>query len=113
VTNLGADRQYCLVSKADAMMSRIVDAEGAVSTPRDISLGEQRGAFQMWQCTSLPTGVPVAASLHFMVWPGFSTRMPTEGERLKLVEFGFDLVSYATKSPTAMFAQFHDVPVTR
>ncbi|MGA3048590.1 MAG: hypothetical protein ABSD67_18300 [Terracidiphilus sp.] len=113
VTNLGADRQYCLVSKADAMMSRIVDAQGAVSTPRDISLGEQRGAFQMWQCASMPSGVPVAASLHFMVWPGFSTRMPAEGERLKLVEFGFDLVSYASKSPTAMFAQFHDVSVTR
>jgi hypothetical protein len=113
VTNLGADRQYCLVSKAETMMSRIVDAEGTISTPHDISLGEQHGAFQMWQCTNLPSAVPVAASLHFMVWPGLSTRTPAEGERLKLVEFGFDLVNYASKSPTAMFAQFHDVSVTR
>jgi TolB-like protein len=113
VTNLGADRQYCLVSKADAMMSRVVDAQGTVSIPRDITLGEQRGTFQMWQCASLPSGVPVAASLHFMVWPGLSTRMPVEGEQLKLVEFGFDLTNYSSKSPTSMFAQFHDVPITR
>jgi hypothetical protein len=113
VTNLGADRQYCLVSKADTMMSRIIDSQGAVSTPRDISLGDQRGNFQMWQCGSLPSGVPVAASLHFMVWPGLSTRMPVEGERLKLVEFGFDLVNYASKSPTSMVAQFRDVLITR
>lgn len=113
ITNLGADHQYCLVSKADAMMSRMVDAQGGVSIPRDISLGDQRGTFQMWQCASLPSEVPVAASLHFMVWPGLAARMPPEGERLKLVEFGFDLVNYASKSPTSMFAQFHDVPVTR
>jgi len=113
VTNLGAERQYCLVSRADAMMSRIVDAQGAVSTPLGISLAEQRGAFQMWECASLPSEVPVAASLHFKVWNGFSTRIPVEGERIRLVEFGFDLVNYASKSPTSMFAQFHDVPVTR
>jgi hypothetical protein len=113
VTNLGADRQYCLVSKADTMMSRIVDAQGTVSTPRDISLGQQRGAFQMWQCASLPSGIPVAASLHFMVWTGIAARMPAEGEHLKLVEFGFDLTNYSTRSPTSMFAQFHNVAVTR
>ena len=113
VTNLGAERQYCLVSKADNMMSRIVDAQGAVSIPLEISLAEKQGAYQMWECSSLPSEVPVAASLHFKIWTGFSTRIPVEGERLKLVEFGLDLVNYASKSPTAMFAQFHDVPVTR
>lgn len=113
VTNLGAERQYCLASKADTMMSRIVDAQGAVSTPLEISLAEQRGTFQMWECASLPSGVPVAASLHFKIWTGFSTRIPGLGERLNLVEFGFDLINYTSKSPTSMFAQFHDVPVTR
>lgn len=113
VTNLGADRQYCLVSKAGTMMSRIVDAQGGVSVPRDISLGEQRGNFQMWQCASLPAGVPIRASLYFMIWPGASTRIPAEGERLKLVEFGFDLGNYGSRSPTSILAQFRDVPVTR
>jgi hypothetical protein len=113
ITNIGAERRYCLVSKADTMMSRIVDEQGAVSIPRDILLADQRGNFQMWVCASLPSEVPVAASLYFRVWPTLSTRIPGVGERLKLVEFGFDLDNYGSRSSTSMFAQYHDVPVTQ
>ena len=114
VTNLGSERQYCLVSKADTMMSRIVDERGAVNIPFKISLAEQSGAYQMWECAHLPSGIPVAASLLFKAAGlGPETKLPDEGSRLKLVEFGFDIVNYASRSPTSMFAQFRDVAVTR
>jgi len=108
INNVGAERQYCLVSKADNMMSRIIDERGNVSTPGRISLAEKTGAFQMWACASLPSGVPVASSLLF----SRKRDAIDSTKHLQLVEFGFDIVNYASKSPTSFFVQFREVPVT-
>src|SRR6185437_11368412 len=49
VTNLGEERQFCLVSKADSsMMSKIIDDQGNVKTPFAISLADQHNFLIMW-----------------------------------------------------------------
>ncbi len=113
VTNLGEERQYCLVSKADTMMSRIVDDHGNVKTPIRISLAEKTGPYQMWECARLPKGIAVASTLLFVGGNRDGAKLPDEGSRLKLVEFGFDIVNHASRSPTSFFVQFRDVPVSR
>jgi hypothetical protein len=115
LTNVGEERQYCLVSKADNMMSRIVDVDGNVHTPSRISLAEKSGNYSMWECAMLPSRIPVAASILFTngAGNGRGARLPNEGSQLQLLEFGFDLVNYAGRSPTAMFAQFRSVLVTQ
>jgi TolB-like protein len=113
VTNLGEERQYCLASKADSMMSRIVDDKGNVKTPIRISLADKVGPYQMWECAILPKGVAVASALLFVGGNRSEAKLPEEGSRLRLVEFGFDIVNYSTRSPTSFFAQFRDVPVSR
>ena len=77
----------------------------------DALSGTNAAPFQIWQCASLPVAAGGLAT--FTVWPGVTARMPAEGERLKLLEFAFDLMNYASKSATSMFAQFHDVLATR
>jgi TolB-like protein len=115
VTNLGEERQYCLVSRADtSMMSRMVDDYGHVKTPFRISLAENSGQMIMWECANLPKGVPVASALLFVADNRSADgKLPQEGSRLKLLEFGFDILNYGTRSPTSFFVQFRDVPVSR
>jgi hypothetical protein len=114
-TNIGEERQYCLVSRADNMMSRVVDDQGNVKTPSSISLADKSGAYQ-WECARLPKGIAVTATLLFT--PARSTGssqsgLPGPGARLQLVEFGFDVVNYASRSPTSFFLQFRGVSVTQ
>ncbi|HEV7676332.1 MAG TPA: CsgG/HfaB family protein [Candidatus Angelobacter sp.] len=112
VTNLGDERQYCLVSRADTtMMSRIVDDRGNVRNPSKISLAENSGNMIIWECANLPSRVPVRATLLFRA--DGNSRLPEEGSRLKLLEFGFDILNYGSRSPTSFFVQFRDVAVTR
>jgi TolB-like protein len=115
VTNLGEERQFCLVSKADSsLMSRIIDDSGHVKTPFRISLADKSGWLIMWECTNLPQGIPVASALDFVADARSGEgKLPEEGSRLKLLEFGFDLQNYGSRSPTSFFVQFHDVPVSR
>jgi TolB-like protein len=114
VTNLGEERQFCLVSKADSsMMSRIIDDHGNVKTPFAISLADKSNFLIMWECTNLPKGIPVASTLRFTADRNAGGKLPEEGSRLKLVEFGFDILNYGTRSPTSFFVQFRDVPVSR
>jgi TolB-like protein len=114
ITNLGEERQFCLVSKADStMMSRIIDDHGIVRTPFAISLADKSNFLIMWECTNLPKGIPVASTLRFTADRNITAKLPEEGSRLKLVEFGFDILNYGTRSPTSFFVQFRDVPVSR
>src|ERR1017187_1475629 len=111
VTNLAEERQYCLVSNADTMMSRIVDDHGNVKTPVRISLAERIGRYQMWECARLPKDIAVASTLLFIAGREGEAKPTGESARLKLVEFGFDIVSYASRSSTSFLVQFRDVPV--
>jgi len=114
ITNLGEERQFCLVSRADTMMSRIIDDHGNVKTPIAISLAEKNGRMILWECANLPKGIPVASTLLFIADSNSGGgKLPDEGSRLKLVEFGFDVLTYGTRSPTSFFVQFRDVPVSR
>ncbi len=117
VTNTGEERQYCLVSQESDMMSRMIDEAGNVKIANYISLAEKRGSFS-WVCARLPNGVPVNSSLLF------SNRQLSKGrkapsdnaakpERLRLVELGFDVLSYGSRSPTSFFARFTNVEITQ
>ncbi len=112
VTNLGEERQYCLVSRAGTtMMSRIVDDRGNVKNPTRISLAENSGNMIMWECANLPSKIPVRSTLLFLA--DGNIKLPDEGSRLKLLEFGFDILNYGSRSPTSFFVQFRDITVTR
>lgn len=101
VTNRQSDRQYCLYNTDGDVMSRIVDNEGNVYTPREISLGEKRESGVAVVCTILPEGVPVRASVYYLNAP--------QKELVNLIDFTFDFSR--SGGATALKSRFRRVPI--